>query len=749
MLNPILTLKRILQESAKVERQDHMVDGVVRQISSAMKVDVCSLYLMTAEEVVLSATVGLAQAAINNIRMRPGQGLVGTIVANQHLLNLENGSQHPAYLYFKESGEEQYQGFLGVPLIFQGSTIGVLVVQVLATRKFSEEEEAFLVTLATHLAGNLGPSQRGKLGKGESADTGEVHVTGIKGAPGIAIAPVMLVVDEKQLDDIDDSDYLGKDVEASRLFEAIEKTLEDFESQSEIGLGDASDTLNALLEVYGMLLKSPELTNDLTAGLEAGLSAAMALKQAFQRQVTYFSTIEDPYLRARSEDFKALASKVYRHVSQDHVHHTVVNAPVILAGRSINVSHLARFDAKFLAGVISTEGSALSHTSVLASALGIPAVMGVDYGVVKRLNQKNVVLDGNQGQVIINPPEPVLSAYMLLQEQAKSLDIDLSVLKQMPSDTRDGVHIVLHSNTGLLADIKPGLERGSQGIGLYRSEIPFMMNTHFPTEDEQIKQYRQILQSYAPLPVTMRTLDVGGDKPLPYFPIHEANPFLGWRGIRFTLDYTNILLEQIRAMIVSSLGTDNLKIMMPMFSREDELTRFIKVIDQAVMQLQTEGHAVVRPKVGVMIEVPSSMWLIKRIVHKIDFISIGSNDLTQYLLAVDRNNARVSDMFDYFHPAVLIAHKMVIQEANRLKLEVSVCGEMAGDPLAVVLLIGMGLTQFSMSAFKLPRIKAIVRHLNAVECRMVLDEVMTKSDEKEIRALLKAFLISCGAERFL
>ncbi len=749
MLNPILTLKRILQESAKVERQDHMVDGVVRQISSAMKVDVCSLYLTENDEMVLSATVGLAHSAINKIRMHAGQGLVGTIYQSQHLLNLENGALHPNYLYFKETGEEQYQGFLGVPLIFQGYTIGVLVVQVYATRRFSEEEEAFLVTLAAHLAGNLGHSGRSSRLRKAASESGEAHITGIKGASGIAIAPVMLLVDEKQLEDINDRDYLGKAEETSRLFDAIQATLEDFESQSDSGLGHASDTLNALLEVYSLLLKSPELTQAFHDGLNSELNAAMALKQAFETQVAYFSAMEDPYLRARSEDFRALAAKVYRHVANDHVHHTVVDTPVILAGKHITVSHLARFDAKFLAGIISSEGSALSHTSVLASALGIPAVMGVEASQLKYLHQQTVVLDGNQAQIVVNPPEPVLSAYQRLLEQAKSLDMDLSVLKQMPSETLDGVRIALHSNTGLLADIKPGLERGSEGIGLYRSEIPFMMNSHFPTEEEQVKQYREILQSYAPLPVTMRTLDVGGDKPLPYFPIQEANPFLGWRGIRFTLDYTNILLEQIRAMILSSANTNNLKIMMPMFSREDELVRFTKVVDQAMAQLLGEGYVVERPKIGVMIEVPSSIWLIKRIVHDIDFISIGSNDLTQYLLAVDRNNSRVADMFDYFHPSVLLAHKMVIKEANRLKLEVSVCGEMAGDPLAVVLLIGMGLKQLSMSAFKLPRIKAVIRHLNTLECRVLLDQVMELSDEKETRDILRRHLIQCGAERFL
>jgi len=749
MPNPILTLKRILQESSRVECQDSMVDGLVKEIKVAINVDVCSLYLRYENDVVLSATEGLLPTAVGKIKMPMGKGLAGTIASSQHLLNLENGANHSAYIYFQESGEEQYQGFLGVPLIFQGQTIGVLVVQVLEPRKFTEEEEAFMVTLAAHLAGNLGHNLSQELFDQSQPLDQVKRLKGIRGAPGIAIAPVLLIKDEKNLNEFDQPLSQGLQVEKYRLYSAIQSTLAELDAQKERYSSDTNETLNALLEVYIMLLDSSELSDAFNQELSKNVSAEVAIKNAFNDKIAYFQALDDPYLKARADDFKVLASKVYRQLSNDHIVHVELKEPVILAGKMLSVSHLARFDIKQIVGILSHDGSALSHISVLASALGIPAVVGLDYSALQRMGDQEIIMDGNRGLVIVNPPEPVFKAYERIQKQAKSLDHSLSFLKDMPAETRDGIKIDLLSNTGLLADIEPGLQRGSEGVGLYRSEIPFMVNSHFPTEEEQFKIYRKILKSYHPKPVAMRTLDIGGDKPLPYFPIHEENPFLGWRGIRFSLDYTNILLEQIRAMLLASEGLHNLSIMMPMFSREDELTRFITIIDQAIEQLQQEGHQIERPKIGVMIEVPSAIWLINRIRNKIDFISIGSNDLTQYLLAVDRNNSRVAPLFDYFHPSVLMAHKTVIEEANRLNINVSVCGEMAGDPLAIVLLIGMGLKQLSMSAFKLPKIKAIIRHLDAKECRAILSKIMSMNDEKKMRTLLVEFLESNGAEELL
>lgn len=750
MLSPLLTLKRILQETAQVESRDQMVDLVVRHISSSMSVDVCSLYLMNdQQELVLSATQGLAAEAVGKISMVPGQGLVGTIAATQHLLNLEYCDQHPNYLYFRESGEERYQGFLGVPLIHHGHTLGVLVVQVRVPRKFTEEEEAFLVTLAAHLAGSLSATLADSGLETESAKKPVRQYTGIAGAPGVAIAKVMLVRDDVDLKALPMTKSDDVALERERLYNAIEATLEDLESSMGRLSDHAGETLNALLEVYQMLLESPELSQAFDRWMDEGYSATSALREGFLEQIAIFEGMEDLYLRSRAEDLRVLANKVYGRLTRNEPSSLNITEPVILAGQLVNVSHFAKVPQGMLAGVISKEGSALSHTSILANALGVPAVMAAEDLDLRRLDGEEIILDGNRGQVLVNPPEPVLEEFQRLLRQAQALEHDLSYLKNLPAETLDGEQVKLMTNTGLQSDLSPGLERGAEGIGLYRSEIPFMIHNNFPSEDEQFRTYRGVLEAYAPMSVTMRTLDIGGDKALPYFPIKEENPFLGWRGIRFTLDYTNILLEQLRAMLRANEGLNNLRVMVPMVSREQELDRFLTVLDQAVMQLQEEGYVVEQPEVGIMIEVPSTIWLLERLKDRLDFISIGSNDLTQYLLAVDRNNARVANLYDSLHPSVLMAIRQIVREARRLKIPVSLCGEMAGDPISVVLLLAMGVRQLSMSAHKLPRIKSVIRHLTISDCEQELDLVLSMRTELQMREYLREYLEMTGVSALL
>ncbi|WP_428243159.1 phosphoenolpyruvate--protein phosphotransferase [Gynuella sp.] len=750
MLNPLLTLKRILQESARAADRDEMVKLMAAQIKKAMSVDVCSLYLLSPEkDLKLSATEGLDNASVGKIRMPFGQGLVGTVALTQHSLNMERGDQHPKFLFFEQTGEERFKGFLGVPLIYHGDTIGVLVVQVYDPRKFTDEEEAFLVTMAAHLAGTLGSGVINSNINAQESNHAVQRLIGIKGAPGIAFCRVKVVKDEVDINQIPTlyGEYYSE--EKKRLDQAVAETLDDLEAQMGNMDSSAGATLDALLEVYRMLLASPELKTVFDEMLEQGYAAETALRDGFLRQVDVFEAMEDPYLRSKAEDLRVLAGKLYRRLTNNTSSRIMTDTPVILAGRLVSVSHFGRIDSNKLAGVISKEGSALSHTGVLANALGIPAVMGLEDLNFDNIDNQDVIVDGNRGIVILNPPEPVVLEYQRLLRQAKALDADLAPLKNLPAETLDGEKVSLLTNTGLLADISPGLERGAEGVGLYRSEIPFMVHHNFPTEEEQQITYRGVLGAYAPKPVTMRILDIGGDKPLPYFPITEENPFLGWRGIRFTLDYTNIMLEQLRAMMLASRGHDNLKIMIPMFSREDELHRFLQIFELAITQLRDEGRDIQRPQVGVMIEVPSAIWLISRVRDQVDFISIGSNDLTQYLLAVDRNNSRVASLYDSLHPSVLMALKFIILEANRLKLPVSLCGEMAGDPVSVVLLLAMGLRKLSMSAYKIPRIKSLIRHLDINDCQNVLDDVLKLSDEKLMRQRVEDFIKGLGLTALL
>jgi phosphotransferase system enzyme I (PtsI)/phosphotransferase system enzyme I (PtsP) len=324
------------------------------------------------------------------------------------------------------------------------------------------------------------------------------------------------------------------------------------------------------------------------------------------------------------------------------------------------------------------------------------------------------------------------------------LDQGLALLKDEQAVTKDGFRVKLLANTGLLADVTPGLRNGAEGVGLYRSEIPFMVRENLPTEEEQLEVYAEVLQSYGDKPVCMRLLDIGGDKPLPYFSIHEDNPYLGWRGIRFTLDNTSIMIIQLRAMIRASLGRSNLRLLIPMVSRIDEVVEVRQLIEQVVEELCAEGYPAQVPLLGIMVEVPSAMLLIPQLADIVDFVSIGTNDLTQYLLAVDRNNPRVSKLFDNLHPAVLLAMKLIRVHCRQAELSVSVCGEMASDPAAVLVLLALGYDRLSLNAHNIPRIKWLIRAVNRQDLMPLLESIKPLKNEQDIRALLDAKLHQLG-----
>ncbi|MFQ3229723.1 phosphoenolpyruvate--protein phosphotransferase [Reinekea sp.] len=744
MLKPLLVAKKILQESAQAGNTQELVQLIVQRIRSALKADVCSLYLMDAEHhLTLTATEGLTDGAVGNIKMAVGDGLVGTIALRQHLLNLPDAEDHPKFKYFAASGEEHYKGYLGVPMIHLGNTLGVLVVQVKETRRFTDEEEAFLVTMGAHLVASLSGNLQKLLDidtQGESSNIRRLR--GINGAAGVCIAKGWVVKDELSLENIPERPGSGLEFERSRIADALQSTREDLDGDTLNYQG--SDTLNALMEVYRLLLISPELSQGMESELLAGVSASTALKRSMLKQIAVFDAMEDPYLKARADDLRVLAIRIYRQLQNLEPEVIETDEPIVLIGQNITVEHFAKVDAKWIAGVASSQGSSLSHTSVLANALGIPAVVGLDEKNLDDLHGSDIILDGNLGVLIANPPEAIIAEYQKLIKLEKARQANLAHLKDLPAESINGETVRLFCNTGLLADISPGLERGSEGIGLYRSEIPFMVHDTFPTEEEQVKIYRGVLNAYAPKPVIMRTLDVGGDKALPYFPIQEDNPFLGWRGIRFALDYRNIQLDQIRAMLLANIGLDNLQIMVPMLSNEDELISIHRLVDEAVRQLKEEDHPVHKPAIGIMAEVPAVIWMLPKLRDLIDFVSIGSNDLTQYLLAVDRNNARVSHLYSHNHPAVIDAIHLIAKECKRLNIGLSVCGEMASDPKAVLLLMGMGIRTLSMSAFKLPIIKWLVRHADTQDCKTLLEHVKDFSNTKDIEAYLQAHLEELG-----
>ncbi|MDF1753630.1 MAG: phosphoenolpyruvate--protein phosphotransferase [Verrucomicrobiales bacterium] len=750
MQNLILTLKHLFQDSAVAPNSRVRVQGIVSQVKSAMDAAVCSLYISDEEGVLtLVATDGLNPDSVGKITLHPGEGLVGWIAESHHPLNVEDASENPHFLYFPDSGEEIYKAFLGAPVVHSGKLAGVLVVEKKERRKFTEEEESFLVTVAAHL-GATNPDEfqpePDHPRDVEPVKSASLRFKGIAGGPGVGIGRVLFLSGTVDLMTSPDVEATDIPAEIQHFREAVKATLVELaESQRKVA-DSVSNDVAEIFSIYQMLLEGADFTGEVERVIHTGKSAISALRSAVVHFTTRFEEMEDEYLRARGEDIRNLGSRVYARLRNVESPKIAKGDKVVLAGSLVSISDIAEYPIEQLAGIVSKEGSALSHTAVLAKALGVPAVMGVGH-VGDIPDGALMIVDGYQGQIFINPAKSVIAEFRRLIAIESSLAKELAKLKELPAESTDGFRIHLHANTGLLADITPGLTHGAEGIGLYRTEIPYIVHGSFPAEEEQVEVYRSVLDAYAGMPVYMRTLDVGGDKPLPYFPFEEENPALGWRGVRFTLDNSVIFMTQIRAMLRAAGEHHQLHIILPMIASVTEVDSCLSLLETALEQLKEEGIPVSRPRMGIMAEVPASIAILPFLKGKIDFVSVGSNDLTQYLLAVDRNNTRVSALFDHVHPATLQAVEEITIRSRALGIPVSVCGEMAADPCSALLLLGLGIDSLSMSAFSIPRIKWLIRTVSRKEAEEQLAFVKQCSGPAAVRVLLKEFLVSKGLGR--
>ncbi|WP_210396411.1 phosphoenolpyruvate--protein phosphotransferase [Motiliproteus sediminis] len=740
-------LQRIVQDASAAASLDEILRILSTQVKEVMALDVCSIYLMDADsqELVLMCTQGLDPASVGRIRMPLGDGLVGLVGAREQLLNIEDAPSHPNFHYFPEAHEDEYHAFLGAPIVHYRQLVGVLVGQQRDARRFDGEDEAFMVTIAAHLAGILSHAiNSGKVSNLlQSHTSSHTFVNGAIGSTGVGIGKIVVPggsLSFRQVDELCALDKASELVSFEHAVTGVRNELEAGRAQMEETPGD----VKAIFDAYRLILDGADLQNAVRSRIEGGLVAPAALKQAIEELASIFEAMEDPYFRARGEDIRNIGLRLLRFLIEPETVVTNYSEPCILVGEVVSVSDIANIPQERLAGIVCQQGSALSHTAILASALGVPAVMGVGELPLRLLKGQQAIIDGYQGRVHFRPSKALLAEFRRLQRQEQEFDRSLDKLRDLPAETIDGRRLSLLVNTGLLSDITPGLQKGAEGVGLYRTEIPFMVHETFPTEEEQYQVYRKVLGAFHPRPVTMRTLDIGGDKPLPYFPVSEANPYLGWRGIRFTLDHPEIFLGQLRAMLRASVGMDNLRILLPMVSSVGEVDSFLQLLDKAIGSLREDGLEVLKPQVGVMIEVPSTMYLLDFLAWRLDFVSIGTNDLTQYLLAVDRNNEQVASLFSRLHPSVIRALNQVMIQAREHGLEVCLCGELAADPAAVLLLVGMGVDSLSMNAYSLPRVKHVIRSVERAQVEGLLMNALRMSDEREIRDMLNRFLEKSG-----
>ena len=737
------SLRTIVQEVNSARSLSEVLAIIVKEVRDAMSAGVCSVYLFdeSDQNYVLMATEGLRQESIGKVRMAMREGLVGLVAAKEEPLNLQDADQHPNFAYFEETGEAPFHSFLGVPIIHHRKVLGVLVLQQETRRRFASEEEAFVVTVCAQLSGAIAHAEAtGALRQLASAGRGkskEAVFPGIPSSSGVGIGRVVLVTSSSDLKMVPERLTDNPSAEVKLFREALKATKRDMRNLGNGLSGKLSAEEFALFEVYIRLLDDRVLINEVISAIKLGQAAPSAWSTVILKHVRTFQRMDDPYLRERAADVNDLGVRVLGYLQAKDKDRAPMPRRIVLVGEDLSATALADIPVHRLVGIISLKGSSNSHMAIVGRALGIPTVMGAINLPWVELEGQELIVDGSTGDVISRATRSVRRHYVQRQREEKLFNKDLEKLRDIPCHTPDGIRFSLWVNTGLRQDTARSLKSGAEAVGLFRTEIPFLMRTSFPTEDEQIEIYREQLSDFAPRPVTMRTLDIGGDKDLPYFPIEEENPFLGWRGIRISLDHPEIFLVQIRAMLRASEGINNLRIMLPMISNVPELDRALQLIERAYQELtQEEGYTIKRPLIGAMIEVPAAVYQVKEIGRRVDFMSVGTNDLTQYLLAVDRNNPRVADLYHTLHPSVLRALKQIYDQASSVNCQLSICGEMAGDPLSTVILLGLGYETFSMSASSLLRVKSILLNVSRKDAKLLSKKALKMSSSKEIITFL-------------
>lgn len=751
----LAVLKRLVQEVARIPHLEQALLHLTTQVKQAMAVDSCSLYLADNDNktFVLRATDGLSPEAIGKVKIGFDEGLIGWVGQREEPVNVSDAPKHPRFKVIPAVHEESYHAFLGTPIIHQRRVLGVLTMQQASTRMFNEDEEAFLVTLAAQIALEIANADmRGALNFQHSGHAQERRLVGIPGSPGLALGQGFtpkLTMNLRNLS-LRRAENTSEQIDFYR--KAVDQTREQVDAMSREIEGSVPEDISAIFQLYNHLLDANSLGREVEAKIRERWDAASSLKQVVEEYAARFRAMKDPYMQERAIDIIDLSDRILLNIlalsKGAEVSQTTVDQDCILVAEEVSAPMLAEFPRQYLKGILSIKGSNNSHAAILARAMGVPAVMGVQNVSPALLNDKLILLDGYAGDVVVSPQQNILADFKLFVGEEKRLAKKIQAEIGKPATTLDGYNVTLLINAGLSVQAEDVLVDEAQGIGLYRTEIPFMLRDRFPSESEQVALYSRIIGAQPNFEVTLRTLDVGGDKPLPYFPIVEENPFLGWRGVRMTLDHPEIFLVQIRAMLKASAGSKNLRIMLPMITSVGEVVDANRLIQQALHEVQEENSdpntVIYPPKVGIMLEVPSVLYQLPQLARLVDFFSVGSNDLTQYLLAVDRNNPRVADLYTSYHPAVLNALHSIAQQCRDLSMPVTVCGEFAGEPGGALLLMAMGYNKLSMSPHNLQKIKWVMRHIQLSDVKPMLAKALAADTHDEVVAMSNEYLEARG-----
>lgn len=731
-------LREIVEKVASAPRLNEALDILVTEICKAMETEVCSVYLADHDRrcYYLMATRGLKKPRGRTITLAFDEGIVGLVGRLAEPINLADAQKHPSFKYIPSVKEEKYRAFLGVPIIQRRQLLGVLVVQQRELRQFDESEESFLVTLATQMAAILSLSQLTAL-FGQYRQT---RIRALAASSGVGIAEGWMDATLPLMEQVYEASTLDTALERERLTGALEEASSEFRRYSKRFAAGAQKETAAIFDLYSHLLSDPRLRKELFEEVDKGFVAEWAVKTVIEKFAAQFAALTDGYLKERAGDLRALGQRLLFHLDDTTQAADTWPERFVLVGDELSSTTLAELPQDRLAGVVVRDGAANSHAAIMVRALGIPTVIGAEIQP-SVLHGRMLVVDGYRGEVLVDPEPVLLHEYQRLISEENELSRLAEDDVERPAALKSGERIKVMLNAGLSPEHEQKLGSRIDGIGLYRTEIPFMLQSGFPSEEEQVAQYQGMLQMFNDKPVTLRTLDIGADKQLPYMPISEENPCLGWRGIRITLDQPEIFLIQVRAMMRANAATGNLSILLPMVTSIEEIDEAKRLIERAAREVEEMiGYEIPRPRIGVMLEVPSMVFLLPHLANRIDFISVGTNDLTQYLLAVDRNNTRVANIYDSLHPAVLRALSMIAQDADRYDLDLRLCGEMAGDPMCVTLLIGLGFRHLSMNGRSVARVKYLLRHVDLEEAQTLARRSLEAQMATEVRHQVAAFM---------
>ncbi|HUP66900.1 MAG TPA: phosphoenolpyruvate--protein phosphotransferase [Sphingomicrobium sp.] len=706
------------------------LDRVVDLIAEAMGSDVCSIYLLRDNVLELFATHGLRKEAVHVTRLRMGEGLVGTIAAEGRILNLAEAAEHPAFAYRPETGEERFHSFAGVPIVRLESPIGVLAVQHADPRRYEEVEIEALQTVAMVLSEMIaGARLVDGARRSRMRSAGPLRLSGLKLVAGMAKGVAVfheprIVVEHTVADDTE--------AERERVYSAFRKMREQIDNMTRDAEFGTTGEHQEILETYRMFAYDEGWSRRINEAIDSGLTAEAAIERVQQRTRARMREIDDPLLRERMHDLEDLSNRLLRIVSgrMGTAAQTGLNHDAVLIARNLGPAELLEYDKRRLKGVLLEEGSLTSHMTIVARALGVPVIGRLSDIRHSVEDGEPILVDGDNGSVIIRPTRPLLSGFEQRMGLSQKRRAEFAAIRTLPAETKDGVKVSVMVNAGLAEDAAALNMTGADGIGLFRTEFQFLVSATLPGRERQLRLYSKVLQSAGSKPVVFRTVDIGGDKALPYLSDDSEeraeNPAMGWRALRLSLERSTLMRAQARALIEAS-GGKVLRVMFPMISEPWEYEEARALFEEQVEWARRAKRKMPRQILfGAMLEVPSLAEMLDQLLPRVDFLSIGTNDLTQFLFAADRSDPRLAQRYDWLSPAILRFLKRVLDAARAAEVPVRICGEMAGRPLEAMALIGLGAENFSITPAGVGPVKAMVRSLDAGAIRERMEQMLAK-----------------------